>query len=546
MYDIEKNVENLQYASIENMNFKLREIEHIKSTSNEWTLQLQFLESHIMLVVASGQGWLTIDGGFIELRQGGAYFCSPGQLTEALVHSFDERGMYYMRFDVIEDDGTSADYMRIVKQNSRFPAEGEVFSLSPVSISILCDNICQYLRSDNRLQRFRGQIFFQELLYILLQDALHVQESGSEESLEYVKYYIEKNYQQDLTIEQLAKAARISSRHFMRLFKKRYGCSAIEYLTIHRIKQAQHLIRTGKQYRLKDIARYVGYHDDLYFRRKFKQVSGIPPAAFMKNSKQKIVAYHSWSIGGLLALQIIPCAAPANHPWTEYYQRKYETNTVLPLSLNQSIKLEELRRAAPDFIVGIDSLISLEEQDRLREIAPVFFVPWMNNDWRMHLKLLSQFLGRTEVAEVWIERYERKAGFVSEQVKSVIKEDSLLILRISGERLDVLGNKSIATVFYDDLHIVPARGIDRILENQQVSCHQLVDFDADRLLLIVDEDTQSKSSWQTLIRSEQWRGLRAVLNGRVGFLPARPWIEYTAFTHDFILDEAVKLWRDRT
>ncbi|WP_227013934.1 hypothetical protein [Paenibacillus psychroresistens] len=77
---------------MENMNFKLREIEHIKSSSNEWTLPLHFLESHLMLAVTSGQGWLTMDGRFIELRQGNAYFCSPGQLIEILVHSFDEQG----------------------------------------------------------------------------------------------------------------------------------------------------------------------------------------------------------------------------------------------------------------------------------------------------------------------------------------------------------------------------------------------------------------------------------------------------------------------
>ena len=54
--------------------------------------------------------------------------------------------------------------------------------------------------------------------------------TDSDAALEYVKLYIEQHYQEELTIEHLAKVAGISSRHFMRLFKKRYGCSAIEYL----------------------------------------------------------------------------------------------------------------------------------------------------------------------------------------------------------------------------------------------------------------------------------------------------------------------------
>lgn len=140
LLDIEKNVENLQYASIENMNFKLREIEHIKNTSSEWALRLQFLDSHFMLVVSSGQGWLTMEGRFIELRQGCTYFCSPGQMIEAFVHSLDEQGLYPIHFDLMEEDGVSSDTMRIVKQNSRFPATGEVSMVSQVSISVMCEN----------------------------------------------------------------------------------------------------------------------------------------------------------------------------------------------------------------------------------------------------------------------------------------------------------------------------------------------------------------------------------------------------------------------
>jgi hypothetical protein len=90
-------------------------------------------------------------------------------------------------------------------------------------------------------------------------------------------------------------------------------------------------MRPHHDYQLKDIANYVGYQDEVYFRRKFKQVTGTPPAAFMRNARQKIVAFHASTIGNLLALNITPYAAPDDHPWVEYYRRKYETNSVLPL-----------------------------------------------------------------------------------------------------------------------------------------------------------------------------------------------------------------------
>ncbi|OAB25485.1 hypothetical protein PMSD_27415 [Paenibacillus macquariensis subsp. defensor] len=545
MSDIDRNIENTKYISLENMCFKLREIHHIKNNSNEWELRLQFIESHLLLVAASGQGWLTVDGQFIELREGSVYVCTPGQLIEAAASSFDERGLYHLRFDVIRDVESSIHPMQTVKRVSLFPVKGEVIVSSPVSVNALCETICDYLQGEDQLKRFRSQILFQEVLYNILQDALLVQVNDSEAALEYVKTYIEQHYQQELTIEHLAKVAGISSRHFMRLFKKRYGSSAIDYLATFRIKQAQQLMKTGGEYRLKDIARHVGYHDDSYFRRKFKQISGIPPATFMRNSKQKIVAYHSFNIGQLIPLQITPCAAPADHPWTDYYQRKYQTDLVLPLSSNDSIKREELRLTNPDFIIGIDIFISAEDQARIKQIAPTYFVPWIENDWRKHLRLIAEFLDKTAIAETWLENYERKARFVREQVKYTIKDDSLLILRITEDRYNVMGYRSLDTVFYDDLHIVPARGVDRTNPAQQVTPAELTDFDADRLLLILDEDILSQSSWQTLMNSESWRDLKAVKNGRVDFLPPYPWVEYTAFTHDLILDEALKLWRNR-
>lgn len=220
MVDIEKNFKHKKYAPLEGMCFKLREIEHIKNQANDWELRLQFIESHTILVAASGQGWLTIDGQFTELRQGSVYVCTPGELIEAAAHSFDERGFYYLRFDVMDDEVSSAHSMQIIKKNSPFPAKGEVIVTSPVSVNTLCDTINQYLQDEDHLKRFRGQILFQELLHTILQDAHLEQGNDSETALDYIKGYIEQHYQKELTIDHLAKVGGMSTRHFMRLFKK--------------------------------------------------------------------------------------------------------------------------------------------------------------------------------------------------------------------------------------------------------------------------------------------------------------------------------------
>ena len=100
-------------------------------------------------------------------------------------------------------------------------------------------------------------------------------------------------------------------------------------------------------------------------------------------------------------------------------------------------------------------------------------------------------------------------------------------------------------MFYDDLHVVPVRNIDLMGPDQPITVDQLADFDPDRLLLNIDEDMASQRNWRTLMNSKLWSDLRSVRNSRVDFLPSYPWVEYTAFTHELMLDEVLKIWRDR-
>lgn len=543
---INRNNENYKYSLLEHSSFKLRHIQHIKNTATDWELKLQFIESHLFIVAASGQGWLTLDGQYIEWQEGSVYICNPGQLIQAAAQSLDERGLYLLRFDIIKDyDSRTTDSVRPIQGELPFPIKEKIILSSPVSINALCENITKYLQSDDQLKQFRSQIYFQELLYHLFQDDLLVHENDPEEVLEYVKSYMEQHYQQELTIEHLAKIAGVSSRHFIRLFKKRYGCSAIEYLAVYRIDQAQKLMKMDGEYRLKDIASHVGYPDDIYFRRKFKQITGIPPATYIRNNKQKIAAYNPFNIGQLLPLEITPFAAPRDHPWTDYYKRKYGADLVLSLNSIEAVKREELLLANPDYIIGIDNMVSTEEQAWIKQIAPAFFVPWMDYNWREHVQLIAEFLDKTALADTWFEKYERKSRFVKEQIQYTIKKDTLLVIRVTGDTYHILGCRSLATVFYDDLHIAPPHDIDRLMPDHRVTPAELAKYDADRLVIILDDDARSQLGWQLLMQSEHWRNLKAVRNGRIDFLPTYPWIEYTAFTHELVLDEVLMLWRNR-
>ncbi|MFS0723609.1 AraC family transcriptional regulator [Paenibacillus sp. 1P07SE] len=532
------------YASLASLSFKLRAVERIGDRTGRWSLGNQFLESHLLICVVSGEGTLSLDGQLIELCAGCAYAGSPGQLAEAMIRGMDEQGSYVLRFDVYVQEERDTERIRMIRPDARLPLQ-ELTASSPLALALACEAIVRPWQENRPLQRFGAEVRFQELLYMLLDDASGAVQ-GDTTALANARDYIERHFRQKMTITELAQAARMSERHFMRQFKKRYGCSAMDYLASYRIRQAQILMNAVSPYPLKDIASHVGYPDEVYFRRKFKQISGITPAAFMRSSRQRIAAYHPQIIGILLALQIIPCAAPASHPWTGYYRRKYETERVLPLSDDTGERVDQLAAGSCDIILAIDSLLHPQERLALVEAAAaVYEVPWSGQDWRGHLREVARFLGIPGMAEAWLTRYSRKVESLRAQIASAIRDERLLVMRVQAQGLSVPGSGTIADVFYEDLGFAKPGSQVSDWPGEFLSLPMLDTLQADRLLVIVDEDRQAMEQWQALQNSGQWQALDAVRNGRIDRLSASPLSEYTAFTHDLILDEVRKRWHDR-
>lgn len=530
------------YDDLDQLSFRLRGAGFIVPSAGAWSLRTQFIDSHMLLFTDSGAGGLTVDGRFVELRAGSVYVACPGQLIEGSGRSPDGRSLFDLRFDVLEATPPADEPLHVAKRNPMFPGGGELLAPSPVSIGMLCEAVCRMWDSPSPLERFGARIRFQELLFTLLQDQVQAGANDDDAALELARNYAEQHYRDKIALGDLARIARMSQRHFMRRFKQKYGCSALDYITLQRIKEAQMLIRADHGHRVHDIARHVGYSDEFYFRRKFKQVTGVPPAKFRRNSMQKIAACQERCVGILLALQIVPCAAPDDHPWTAYYRRKYGRSDVLPLSGDETRAYEQLKLQKPDFIVTVESAWDL---NKLSDVAPVCVVPWAGNDWRSHLRHVAKVLDRSEVAEAWLAGYAGKAQHVRSRISAVADHDRLLILRLHGERLQLPERHSVATVFYDDLRFAgPEEPVQTGIDGA-ISAERLTRLGADRILVILEEDNASQSAWQSLARSEPWLDLPAVRNGKVDTLPANPLYEYTAFTHELVLDEALKLWRDR-
>lgn len=97
--------------------------------------------------------------------------------------------------------------------------------------------------------------------------------------------YIEKNFNQSITTQQLAAMANLSPRHFDRIFAETYHVSPKAYIARLRMNQAKLLLAQTKK-TITEIAFECGYSDSNYFARVFRAECGLSPGAY-RNSQSR-------------------------------------------------------------------------------------------------------------------------------------------------------------------------------------------------------------------------------------------------------------------
>jgi transcriptional regulator GlxA family with amidase domain len=105
---------------------------------------------------------------------------------------------------------------------------------------------------------------------------------NSNESIKAVLLFIEDNFSEKLTIEDLAKTAKLSKYHFIRVFKAYTDTTPIEYLKEVRISKAKELLKQNKT-DITNTALMVGFDNISYFIKVFKEICGVTPLKFSKN-----------------------------------------------------------------------------------------------------------------------------------------------------------------------------------------------------------------------------------------------------------------------
>ena len=101
------------------------------------------------------------------------------------------------------------------------------------------------------------------------------------ETFSVVLRYIDQNYMNDITLEELSSIAGYSTYHFSRLFKKYSNTTFINFLNRRRVRAAEMMLLESEN-SITDVAMKSGFSSLTTFNRVFKIINGYTPSEYKK------------------------------------------------------------------------------------------------------------------------------------------------------------------------------------------------------------------------------------------------------------------------
>lgn len=227
--------------------------------------------------VISGKGILDAstpqgDSRQYQLHSGQGFLIAPGQVTTYIADAYTPWEYVWVEFDGLR--------ARQILEECGFQPDAPVYRTNhPQAQSELQKELMHIVRnSKESMLQLLGHMYL--ALDILLWSSVS-RKSVSKGNLRdfYIHeaiLFIEQNYQNPITVEDLAATCGWNRSYFGKMFKKAIGKTPQEFLLQYRMNRATELLHSTS-FSIGDIGKSVGYENPLHFSRAFKNVYGVSP-----------------------------------------------------------------------------------------------------------------------------------------------------------------------------------------------------------------------------------------------------------------------------
>ncbi|MUT67695.1 AraC family transcriptional regulator [Paenibacillus sp. NEAU-GSW1] len=248
---------------------------------------------YIVHYVVNGKGQFSTGGETYQLSEGQGFLITPNTLVHYAANETDPWTYSWIGFDGL--------HARAFMQRAGLSVSQPVFNAAkppsspPGTGASWFDDAHRLLMVAN--DDNAADVLHQSLLYRYIaeliscseqsgaSDAKDTKRSGSKVAyLDKAISFIENQYSQKTTVQDIAQAVGLDSTYLSALFKQHFGLSLQSFLLQFRMNRAAELL-ANKALTISDIARSVGYTDPFVFSKMFKKSIGSSPRAYRENLK---------------------------------------------------------------------------------------------------------------------------------------------------------------------------------------------------------------------------------------------------------------------
>jgi len=501
------------------------------------TMQPHFLPEYQIVFIHKGKGSMTINEDRYPVEAGKLFFLHKGKRIQVDSEIVEPIELYKISFSYKSSYQSNAKWQLYKEEGLAFPIEGELVAENPSQMLRLFEQLEESMMEQEELRPIRQSGLMMELIYLVLKE-LREQKHDAARGMSYTIEYLKENYMNNNSLELLSSMAGFSPSYYSRLFKKMKGVSPSAYITQLRIERAKELLVISNR-SFQDIAQSVGYNEESYFSRMFKKETGDSPAQYLKNNRKKIaILRHSFN-GDLLALGVTPHASARPKYWQQFHFNEELTNAGSILAY-KSLNLDALIAFGPDLIVSGSERRG--QNNELSLIAPTVIIPYWDMEWKARLLQIANVIGKQKEAKTWLARYNKKAAQAAAAIKAEKGDQSLLILRIIGGKLRVYGtDRNVGAVLYQDLKFTPPKEVRGISWRRTIQLEELPQYDADLIFVMCSSKNADLELWKQLQASAEWNACAAVRNSQWYQIDLYPWIDYSARSHELMIDSVQQL-----
>lgn len=223
---------------------------------------------YVFEYVISGVGHIEYGGEVIDVRAGMFYYIKKGADVEYYADAADPYEKIWINLDGILVDRLTDLFML-----------GEVCTqeVNVMRLFLEIHDHLEHMTSANCSETYKQiSCLLYEMLAEVRQSEFFPDTQDKNSLDERIRAYIDSNIYSDLSLDIMAEHFGITKMHIIRVFKRKFGITPMQYLIDKKISIAKSLL-CGTVMPIKEIASLLRYSNTQHFSSSFKNATGVTP-----------------------------------------------------------------------------------------------------------------------------------------------------------------------------------------------------------------------------------------------------------------------------